>query len=88
MKQIMPAVTNPNPPMLTYSCPKRRQNLDAKQTDVTTASFAVADTHIRPSKEITYETPKREPVREDDDDDYNDEFSTWSQRRLVELATI
>jgi hypothetical protein len=44
-------------------------------TDVTTASVAV-DTHIRPSKEIIYETPKREPVLEDDDvnDDYDDEF--------------
>ena len=38
-------------------------------TDVTEASVA-ADT--RPSKEIIYETPKREPVR--DDADYDDEF--------------
>ena len=29
-------------------------------------------THIRPSKELIYETPKREPVREDNDD-YEDE---------------
>jgi hypothetical protein len=39
------------------------------QTAVTSAS------DIRPSKEIIYETPKREPVREDndDDDDYYDD---------------
>ena len=39
-------------------------------------SSVAAETHIRPSKEIIYETPKREPVREhnnNDDDDY-DEF--------------
>ena len=39
------------------------------QTDVTSASV----TEIRPSKEIIYETPKREPVREDKDDD-DDEY--------------
>ena len=43
------------------------------QTDETAAPVD-ADTHIRPSKEIIYETPKREPVRQDDDDDYEDEF--------------
>jgi len=45
------------------------------QTEVT--SVSVADTYIRPSKEIIYESAKREPVREDDDDDdddYDDEF--------------
>jgi hypothetical protein len=41
-----------------------------------TAAFVATDTHIRPSKEIIYETPKREPAREDndDDDDYDNEF--------------
>ena len=39
------------------------------QTDVTEASFA-EDPHTRPSKEIIYETPKRKPVQEDDDDYY------------------
>ena len=46
------------------------------QTDVTSAS--ISDTHIGPSKEIIYETPKRELVREVNDDDndeyYDDEF--------------
>ena len=39
-----------------------------------TAASVAADTHIRPSEEILYETPKREPVR--DVDDYDDEFLT------------
>ena len=40
------------------------------------AASVASDTHIRPSKEIIYETPKREPVREynDEDDGYDDEF--------------
>ena len=38
-----------------------------------TAASVAADTHIRPSEEIIYETPKRESVR-DVDDDYDDEF--------------
>ena len=39
-----------------------------------TAASVAADTHIRPSKEIIYVTPKRETVREydDDNDDYDD----------------
>jgi len=45
------------------------------ETDETVASV-VADTHIRLSKEILYETPNGEPVREDinDDDGYDDVF--------------
>jgi hypothetical protein len=44
------------------------------QIDATAASVA-ADTHIPLSKEIIHETPKREPVREDNDDyDYDDVF--------------
>jgi len=63
MKQILPAATNPQTPIPDLELP----NLKAKsrrgtQTDVTSASV----TDIRPSKEIIYETPKREP---DDDDD-------------------
>ena len=38
-----------------------------------TAASVAADTHMRPSEEIIYETPKREPVR-DFDDDYDDAF--------------
>jgi hypothetical protein len=64
MKQIMLAATIPQPPPLTFIC------LNPRQTDVTTAS--AADIHIRPSKEIIYETTKREPVQKDDD--YDDEF--------------
>jgi len=55
----------------------------ASQTDDTTASVA-ADTHIRPSKEIIYERPKREPVRQDkDDDDYDNEFLEANVEGLV-----
>ena len=40
-----------------------------------TAASVAAVTHMRPSKEIIYETPKREPVREDNhDDDYDYRF--------------
>jgi len=44
-----------------------------KKTAFTSASV----TDIRPSKEIIYETPKPEPVREvndDDDDDEDDDY--------------
>jgi len=66
MKQILPAATKPQTSTPDLELP----NLKAKsrrgtQTDVTSASV----TDIRPSKEIIYETPKREPVREADDDD-------------------
>jgi hypothetical protein len=73
MEQIMPAATIPPSPTSDIQL----HNLKAKsrrgtQTDVTAASVT-ADTHIRPSKEVIYETPKRKPVREDDDY-YDDEF--------------
>ena len=46
-------------------------------------SSVAAETHIRPSKEIIYETPKREPVREDNDiDDYDDEFLEENAKRF------
>jgi len=38
-----------------------------------TAASVAADTNILPSEEIIYETPKREPVREEDYY-YDDEF--------------
>ena len=54
----------------------------ATQTYNTTASVD-ADTHIRPSKEIIHETPKREPLREDnDDDDDDDEFFEVDAKRF------
>jgi len=69
MIQIMPAATIPQSPTtdIQLSKPKAKSR-SGTQTDDTTASFA-ADTYIRPPKEIIYETPKREPVLEDDDDD-------------------
>jgi hypothetical protein len=77
MKQIMPTATIPPSPTSDIQLPKRKaKSRRGTQTDETAASVA-ADTHIRPSKEIIYETPKREPVREDNDDDdyyYDDEF--------------
>ena len=50
------------------------------QTDVTSAS--VSAPQIRPFKEIIYETPKREHVREEDDDDYDVEFLEEDARRF------
>ena len=68
MKQILLAVTNPQPPTADTEMPTiEEKSRRVTQTAVTSAS------DIRPSKEIIYETPKREPVREDDDD-YDDEF--------------
>jgi len=76
MKQIMPAAPIPQPPTADIQLPTPKANSRrGTQTDVTTSS--VAATNIRPSKEIVYETPKREPVRVDDaadGDDYDDEF--------------
>ena len=51
------------------------------QTDVTAASVA-ADAHIRTFKEIIYETPKRELVREEDDVDYDDEFNEVDAKKF------
>jgi len=58
----------------------KAQSRRGTQTDVTSAY--VSDTHIRPSKEIIYETPKREPVREYNDDDYDDEFIEEDVKRF------
>ena len=66
MKQILPAATNPQTPSPDLELPTlKAKSRRGTQTDVTSASV----TDIRPSKEFIYETPKREPVREDDDDD-------------------
>jgi len=46
-----------------------------------TQSAVTSASDIRPSKEIIYETPKREPVREDDDD-YADEFLEEDAKRF------
>ena len=79
MKQIIPAATIPTspspPPPSTYSWLNVMLNQDAGHTLVTAASVA-ANTHIRPSEEIIYKKPKREPFREDahNDDDYDEEI--------------
>ena len=77
MKQIMPGATIPPSPSSDIQMPKLKGTSRGETTtDVTEASVA-ADTHIRSSKDIIYETPKREPVRKDEDendDDYDDEF--------------
>ena len=49
-----------------------------------TKTAVTAATDIQPSKEIIYETPKRDPVREDNDyDDYDDEFLEEDAKRFV-----
>ena len=61
MKQILPVATNPQTPTRDIELPTlKAKSRRETQTDVTSASV----TDIQPSKE----TPKREPVREDDDD--------------------
>jgi len=70
MKQIMPAATISQPPQLIQSCTNLRQNLDAGHR----LMLHQLPTHTRLSKEIIYETPKREPVLRYDDDDYDNEF--------------
>jgi len=83
MKQIMPAATIPSFPTTDIQLPKlKAKSRRGTQTDLTPASVA-ADTHIRPSKEFIYETPKREPVRENDDEIMTTNFSR-TQIRLVE----
>ena len=85
MNQILPAATNPQPPTPDLELPTlKAKSRRGTQTDVTSAS--VSDTHIRPSKEIIYETPKREPVREDNDDEMMMKmgFSGRTHRGLVE----
>jgi hypothetical protein len=96
MKQIIHATTIPPPPLLTYICLNPRgKSRRGTQTDATIAYFA-ADTHIRPSKEIIYETPKRDSVREyndnDDNDHYDDEFleedaKTFGRENLGPVAS-
>jgi hypothetical protein len=66
MKQILPAATNLQTSTPDLELPTlKAKSIRGTQTDVTSASV----TDIRPSKEIIYETPKLEPVREADDDD-------------------
>ena len=73
----MPTATIPPPTIAAIRLPKSKgKSRRVTQPDVTAGSVA-ADTHIRPSKEIVYETPIYELVREnndddDDDDDYDD----------------
>ena len=66
MKQILPAATNTQTPTPDIELPTLKAKYRrGSQTDVTSASV----TDMRPSKEIIYETSKRETVRQDDDDD-------------------
>ena len=69
MKQILPSATNPQIPDLELPTLKAKSRRGT-QTNFTSASV----TDIRPSKEIIYEKPKREPVREYNDDDDDDGF--------------
>ena len=65
MKQIMPASTIPPSVNSDIQLPKLKgKSKRGTQTDVTEAS--VAAEHICPSKQIIYEMPNRELVREDD----------------------
>jgi len=76
MKQIMPAATIQPSPTSDIQLPKLKvKSRRGIQTDVRAASVA-ADTHIRPFKEIIYQTSKRELARENDDEYYyyDDEF--------------
>ena len=71
VKQIKPAATYPQALTADTELPTlKAKSRRGTQSAVTSAS------DIRPSKEIIYETPKSEPVREDndDDDDDDDEF--------------
>ena len=70
MKQILPAAKNPqiHTPDIVLTSLKAKSRR-ATQTYVTSASV----TFIRSSKEIIYETPKCEPVREDYYDDNDDD---------------
>jgi len=92
VKQIMSAATIPPSSTSDILLPKSKtKSRRGTQTDVKAVSVA-NDTHIRPSKEIIYETPKGEPVREDnDDDDYDDEFleedaKTFCRENLSSVA--
>ena len=68
MKQILPAAKIPQTPTADIELPTlKAKSRRGTQTAVTSAS------DIRPSKEIIYETPKREPVREENDHDYYDD---------------
>jgi hypothetical protein len=80
MKQILPDATNPQNPNRDLELPTHKAKpRHGIQTDVTSASV----TDIRLSKEIIYETPWREPVREDDDDDDdNDGFLEEDAKRF------
>jgi hypothetical protein len=82
MKKILPAATNPQTLTTDIELPTlKAKSRRGTQTDVTSAS--VTDTQTRPSKEIIYETPKSEPVRENNgDDDYDDEFLEEDAKRF------
>ena len=71
MKQILPAAKIPQTPTADIELPTlKAKSRRGTQTDVTSASV----TDIRPSKQIIYETPKSEPVREDNDEHGDDDW--------------
>ena len=81
MKQILPTGTNPQTPTTDVEVPTlKAKSRRGTQTDFPLAS--VSAKQIRSSKEIIYETPKREPVREDNDDDDDDGFLVEDAKRF------
>ena len=69
IKQIVPSATNPPSSTAYMQFPKpKAKSRRRTRTDVTAASVAT-DTNIRPPKVIILEKPKREIVREKNDDD-------------------
>jgi len=84
LEQVLTAATilpSPQPTAATTTSSTHLPRIKAKslrgtQNDVTEASVAAdPHTHIRPSEDFIYETPKREPGRHvgDDDDEFLDE---------------
>jgi len=83
MIHIMPAATISQTITADIGLRKpKAKSRRVRQTDVASDSVSAADTHIRPSKEIIYETPKREWFREDNDDDYDDDFLKEDAKRF------
>jgi len=70
MQQILPAATISQLPTADKELPKLKK-ISRRGTQSTVTSASDSAPQIRPSKEIIYETPKHEPLREDDDDDDN-----------------
>jgi hypothetical protein len=80
MKQIMPAATVSQTSIPDTELPKLKAK-SRRRTQISDTSASVSDPQIRPSKVIIYEMPKREPVREDNDDS-DDEFLEEDAKRF------